>query len=172
LTLTLGYTPTEIEKIIYETKLQKFNDGRFFFMGGITRLNRNYGWYRGKAFTKWLDQIIAQKTSNSEITFNELHEKGFADLYITGTSLNHQRLIIFSRENYPNMKIKEAVRISISIPLYFQAVCIDFYRQNKNRTISVSSGSIGPKIRKLSLAEKEELIRNGRTAAQQFLKKY
>lgn len=266
LTLTLGYTPKEIEKVIYGTKLQKFNDGSFFFIGGITRLNRNYGWYRGKAFTKWLEQIIVKKTGNSEITFNELHEKGFPELYVTGTSLNHQRLIIFSRENYPNMKVKHAVRISVSIPLYFQAVCIDstgrikikrkdwtsdddlmvdggftgnfpitlfdslsgnntripnagtvgiridgpeqigydrdgrglapiriqsfrnyvgaFYNyvienlnrqtltpDDWNRTISISSGTIGPKIRKLSVAEKDELIRNGRTAAQLFITK-
>jgi NTE family protein len=266
LTLTLGYTPSEIEKLIYETKLQKLNDGRFFFIGGVARLNRNYGWYRGKAFTKWIEQIIAKKAGDSEITFEEMHEKGFPDLYVTGTSLNHQRLIIFSRENYPHMKVKDAVRISVSIPLYFQAVCIDstgkikikrkkwttnddlmvdggftgnfpitifdslslnniripnegtvgiridspdqiyydhnsqglapvkiqsfrnyvgaFYnyvienlnrqtltRDDWGRTISVSSGSIGPKIRKLTIAEKEELIRNGRTAAHQFLQK-
>jgi NTE family protein len=40
-----------------------------------------------------------------------------------------------------------------------------------SRTISISSGSIGPKIRRLSPEEKEELIRNGRAAAHQFLDK-
>jgi NTE family protein len=125
LTLTLGYTPAEIEKIIYGTKLQKFNDGKFFFIGGISRLNRNYGWYRGEAFTRWLAKIISDKTGNDEITFAELHSAGFPDLYVTGTSINRQRLIIFSRLTYPDMKVKDAVRISMSIPLYFHAVCID-----------------------------------------------
>jgi NTE family protein len=266
LTLALGYTPAEIEKVIYETKLQKFNDGQFFFIGGITRLNRNYGWYRGNAFTRWIEGIIDNKTGNSEITFEELHASGFPDLYVTGTSLNRQRLIVFSRNNYPDMKVKDAVRISVSIPLYFQAVCIDsagriksrrkdwtpmddimvdggftgnfpitmfdslsmtnvripnpctvglridvpdqidhdrngkglapvkiqsfknymgaFYSyviENLNRqtltpddwsrTISISSGSIGPKIRRLSPEEKDELMRNGRAAAHQFLDK-
>jgi NTE family protein len=58
LTVALGYSSTEIEKIIYDTKLQKFNDGKFFFIGGISRINRNFGWYRGAAFTKWLERII------------------------------------------------------------------------------------------------------------------
>ncbi len=40
-------------------------------------------------------------------------------------ALNKQKLIVFSHENYPDMKIRDAVRISMSIPLYFQAVFID-----------------------------------------------
>ncbi|HEY0652009.1 MAG TPA: patatin-like phospholipase family protein, partial [Chryseosolibacter sp.] len=46
LTVSLGYSAKEIEDLIYNTKLQKFNDGRFFFIGGIARLNKHYGWYR------------------------------------------------------------------------------------------------------------------------------
>ncbi len=72
LTVSLGYKPTEIEKIIYDTKIQKFNDGKFFFIGGINRMNQKYGWYRGEAFSKWLGEIIKAKTGNAEITFREL----------------------------------------------------------------------------------------------------
>src|SRR5688572_6713037 len=35
LTVALGYNAHEIENIIYKTKIQKFNDGKFFFVGGI-----------------------------------------------------------------------------------------------------------------------------------------
>ena len=268
LTVALGYRSDEIEKIIYGTKLQKFNDGKYFFIGGMSRMNKRYGWYRGKAFTQWLDKIIADKTGNGDITFRELHERKFKDLYVTGTSLNHQKLIVFSHKNYPDMKVKDAVRISMSIPLYFEAVCIDsaghvldirkatgnfdimtdggftgnfpiflfdtfnksngklirqsnaqtlglridteeqigydaaqkglapmdvdrfnqyigaFYTyviENLNRayldendwkrTVSISSGGIGPKIKKLSKEEKDKLITNGRMAVNAFLKK-
>lgn len=125
LTLALGYSPNEIEHMIYDTKIQRFNDGRFFFAGGITRINKNYGWYRGDAFTRWVEKIIEAKTGNADITFLQLHERNFRDLYVTGTSLNHQKLIVFSYENYPDMKVKDAVRISMSIPLWFEAVTID-----------------------------------------------
>src|SRR5688572_21348168 len=43
LTLALGYNAAEIKSIVYSTKLQKFNDGRFFFIGGISRMNKGYG---------------------------------------------------------------------------------------------------------------------------------
>lgn len=125
LTIALGYNAKEIEELIYNTKIQKFNDGRFLFIGGIARLNKHYGWYRGKAFTRWLEKVIETKTGNANITFLEFHNKGFTDLYVTGSSLNNQRLLVFSHETYPDMKVADAVRISMSIPLYFEAVIID-----------------------------------------------
>jgi NTE family protein len=266
LTVALDYSSSEIESIIYSTRLQKFNDGRYFFIGGILRLNRNYGWYQGKAFTHWLEKIIYEKTGDAEITFQGLHKMNFRDLYVTGTSLNHQKLIVFSYETYPDMKVKDAVRISMSIPLYFEAIGIDsagrvinarkasgyydlmvdggftgnfpismfdsttvidsslqrdsnlatlglridspqqincdimngglapirinhignyvsaFYNyvlENLNRTtltsedwkrtVSISSGTIGARIKRLSVAEKNSLISNGQNAMKSFL---
>lgn len=266
LTVSLGYTPLEIEKIIYDTRIEKFNDGRCFFVGGLSRLNKKYGWYRGEAFSKWLGQLIEVKTGNASTTFRELHDRGFKDLYVTGTSLNNQKLIVFSYASYPDMKVKDAVRISMSIPLYYEAICIDsvgrvqdirkakgsydimvdggftgnfpififdslkvvdgvitrkpntstiglridtetqieydaaqkgiapmnverfkdymgaFYNyviENLNRsslqegdwkrTVSINSGGVGPKVRKLPLADKELLIHNGRVAMRNFL---
>ena len=125
LMLSLGYSGKEIENIISKTNFKKFNDGNYFFIGGINRINKYFGWYRGKKLEKWLGKIIEQKTGNEDISFEELHQKGFKDLYITGTSLNKQKPVIFSYESYPKMKIKDAVRISTSIPLYFEPVFID-----------------------------------------------
>jgi NTE family protein len=127
--MALGYSAKEIADIIYQLKLQKFSDGRFIFLGGINRLVKNYGWYKGDKFTRWIEDIIEHKTGNAHITFQELHrlrgESHFRDLYITGTSLTKQRAVVFSYETYPHMKIKDAVRISMSIPLFFKAVLID-----------------------------------------------
>jgi NTE family protein len=125
LTLSLGYTSQEIQEIISGTNFKKFNDGRYFFAGGVSRINKYFGWYRGNRFEAWLEKIIAAKTGNADMTFEELVRKGFKDLYVTGTCLNKQKLIIFSKQTYPKMKVKDAVRISMSIPLYFEAVFID-----------------------------------------------
>ncbi len=125
LLLTLGYNAEEITEIINSTAFKKFNDGKFFIFGGINRLNKYYGWYRGRQFENWLAHLIESKTGNANIDFFELHQQGMRDLYITGTCLNKQALIVFSYENYPHMKVKDAVRISMSIPFYFEAVFID-----------------------------------------------
>jgi NTE family protein len=150
LMVSLGYNSTEIYKIISDTKFQKFNDGEFFFVGGLSRLKTRYGWYKGNEFSKWLEQIIKYKAGDSEITFEQLSKKKFKELYVTATCLNKQKLLVFSAETYPQMKIKDAVRISMSIPIYFEAVFIDSIgkvykkqQQGKNLDVVVDGGIIG-----------------------------
>jgi NTE family protein len=125
LALSLGYTGEEIQEIITSTNFKKFNDGHYIFIGGINRTNKWFGWYRGLQFEKWLAKLIERKTGDADITFEELISKGYKDLYVTGTCLNKQKLIIFSRQTYPHMKVKDAIRISTAIPMYFEAVFID-----------------------------------------------
>ena len=150
LMFSIGYNSGEMYDIISETEFQKFNDGEYIFFGGFYRLNSNFGWYKGDEFTSWLDAIIIAKTGNSEITFSELKENGFKDLYITATCLNKQKLMVFSAANYPKMKVKDAVRISMSIPLYFEAVFIDSLgtvyderNDRENLDIVVDGGLLG-----------------------------
>ena len=125
LLVSLGYSGEEIEKLIGGTNFKKFNDGNFLFFGGIHRMKNYFGWYRGKKLKNWLGKIVEEKTGNADITFEELHRKGFRDLYVTGTCLNQQKQVTLSYETYPNMKVRDAVRISAGIPLYFEAIFID-----------------------------------------------
>jgi NTE family protein len=125
--LALGYTPKEIMEVAANIPLKEFNDG--FFPGGFSRLSKKFGFYKGEKLTAWAENLIAAKTSDTNITFLQLHElrgkNNYKDLYITGTDLTHRCLRVFSYESYPNMRIKDALRISFSIPLYFQPVLID-----------------------------------------------
>ena len=150
LMVSLGYSPNEIIELISKTKFHKFRDGQFIFLGGFSRLNQKYGWYKGNELTNWLEKIIKNKTGNAEITFQELQDQKFKQLYVTATCINKQKLLIFSSETYPQMKVKDAVRISMSIPLYFQAVFIDRFgtvykntKQTKDLDIVVDGGIIG-----------------------------
>lgn len=150
LMVSLGYTSSEIRETISKTTFQQFNDGQFIFVGGLGRMKKNYGWYKGDAMDRWLGEVIKRKTRNTEITFGELRSLGFKDLYVTATCLNRQNLIIFSSATYPNMKVRDAVRISVSIPLYFEAVFIDgegrvFEDQSsqENLDVVVDGGIIG-----------------------------
>lgn len=150
LLLSMNYNADEITSVINSTPFRKFNDGKFLFIGGINRIRKYYGWYRGKKFEKWLSELIELKTGNADITFSQMKQMGYKDLYVTGTCLNKQSLIIFSHENYPQMKVKDAVRISMSIPFYFEAVFIDksgkvvYHPSNKDDVdVMVDGGIIG-----------------------------
>jgi NTE family protein len=143
LAISIGYTGKELEEITATTNYKKFNDGRFTVAGGIHRVNKYFGWYRSKEFDEWLGKFISKKTGDADITFTQLHQqKKYRDLYVTGTSLNQQKTIIFSHEHFPLMKIRDAVRISMSVPLYFEAVFMDdqgntFYHPKEKKDLQV-----------------------------------
>ncbi|WP_216690538.1 patatin-like phospholipase family protein [Hymenobacter siberiensis] len=129
--LAVGYSAQEIIDVVNATPVQRLNDGRFIFFGGTHRLVKEYGWYRGDEFSTYLGELVARKTKNAHLTLGELHALAqkeparFRDLYTTGTNLTQQRVQIFSYETTPTMRVADAVRISMSIPLYFRAVLLD-----------------------------------------------
>ena len=129
--LAVGYSAQEIIDVVNATPVQRLNDGRFIFFGGTHRLIKEYGWYRGDEFSTYLGELVARKTRNAHLTLGELHELAqreptrYRDLYTTGTNLTRQRVQVFSYETTPTMRVADAVRISMSIPLYFRAVLLD-----------------------------------------------
>lgn len=129
--LAVGYAPDSIITILNETPVQRLNDGRGMFVGGSRRLLKQYGWYRGDQLTTYLCELVARRTHRPNLTLGELHELTqaypgrFRDLYTTGTNLTLQRVQVFSYETTPTMRVADAVRISMSIPLYFRAVLLD-----------------------------------------------
>lgn len=99
----------------------------------VYRLIKNYGWYSSEYFYSWIKkQIEAQFESSKKLppyTFadfknSDIHkdQRQFWDLYIVGTDLSYRTSKIFSFETTPNMEVAEAVRISMSIPLFFEAI--------------------------------------------------
>lgn len=126
--LSVGYTPKEIIEIVNQTPIETFNDDGFVAKG-TKRLFKEYGWFKGENFLKTMENVIYQRTGNANLTFEELHHLAestpFRDLYVTGTNLTEQSLVVFSYETYPKMRIADAVRISMSIPLYYKSIWID-----------------------------------------------
>ena len=129
--LAVGYPAQEIVDVVNATPVQRLNDGQFIFFGGTHRLVKQYGWYRGDEFSRYLSALVARKTQRPDLTLGELHALAlaqpghFRDLYTTGTNLTRQCTQVFSYETHPNMRVADAVRISMSIPLYFRAVLLD-----------------------------------------------
>jgi NTE family protein len=129
--LAVGYSPSEIIEVLNNTPVQRLNDGRYLFFGGSHRLVKQYGWYRGNQLAAYLNDLVARKTQRPNLTLGELHTLAqqqpghFRDLYTTGTNLTTQRTQVFSYETNPTMRVADAVRISMSIPLYFRAVLLD-----------------------------------------------
>lgn len=123
----LGFTPNEISDILWETKFQSFLDSSWGFIRNTYRLFTKYGWYKGDYFRNLMADFIQRKTDNGEITFGELkamREEGkpFKDIHLIGTDLTTGLSIVFNSENTPEVKVADAARISMSIPLFFAAM--------------------------------------------------
>lgn len=130
LLIALNYNATEIDSIMRNVNINKFNDGKGGIFGKVKRMSKDFGVYKGDRLEDWLATLVAYKTQNENLTFLQLHyltqnNKIFKDLYCTGTNVTEQRLDIFSYQHTPNMPIKTAVHISCSIPFYFEPVIID-----------------------------------------------
>ena len=130
LLLSVGYSAKEIDSIMQDLPVQEFNDGKGGLIGKYERVKHDFGIYEGKKFDRWLQQLVNIKTGKPGLTFGELHQLHltnnlFKDLYCTGNNLSRQQLEIFSYEHTPNMPIALAVRISGTVPLYFEPVALD-----------------------------------------------
>lgn len=126
--VAVGYSADEITDIVAETPIEAFNDDGFLTKGS-KRLMNKYGWFQGDSFLEKMEKLIFLRTGNVNLTFAELHELArtypFRDLYVTGCNLSDQKVEVFSYETYPNMRVADAVRVSMSIPLYYRALWLD-----------------------------------------------
>ena len=119
----LGYTSAETMDVMNKLDFKKFMDDDIGVIRDIDRLVNKFGWHKGAFFRKWIGKIIKKKTGNSDTTFAELqkmkNEKGFRDMYFVGTNISTHFAEVFSHEHTPRICIADAVRISMSIPLFF-----------------------------------------------------
>ena len=134
--VALGYTNTEQREILWNLNFKDFLDNSWGIFRNINRVINHYGWYKGNYFKEWMGALIAQKMNNPKATFKELKEKGKPDLFVYGTNLCTRYGEVFSAERTPEMSIAEAVRISMSIPMFFAAV------RNKRKDLYVDGGCL------------------------------
>lgn len=136
----LGYTPAEIENIVWNLDFNKFKDDSWGFLRDSKRIFTDYGWFKGDFFREFIGGIIKDKTGDSETTFGQLAQmkqdgKPFLDIYLIGSNLSTEFSEMFSSETTPDFSIADAARISMSIPIFFAAV-----RANPREDVYVDGG--------------------------------
>jgi predicted acylesterase/phospholipase RssA len=114
--LAVGYNTEEITKIIHDTEFKKFVDDKTGIFRDVYCIMNYYGYCEGTYFLSYIQKLIGDKTGNGNMTFSDLLKYNSKVLVITGTNITHMNTIYFSHLKYPDMAIKDAVRISMSIP--------------------------------------------------------
>lgn len=115
--VALGYTAPEIKSIIMDMDFKTFEDG-----WDPLRLPTEYGLYKGNTFLVWMQKMItARAHKGPNTTFADLYDQNGIGLFVFATDLNMYEIKQFSHIDTPDIPIAEAVRASMSIPMFFKA---------------------------------------------------
>ena len=97
------------------------------------RLMNRYGWFSTDYFYDWIKGVIEDQFDSTKkqppYTFADfrnpfIHKENrpFFDLYVIGTDISMKTTQVFSFETTPDMEVAQAVQISMSVPIFFEAV--------------------------------------------------
>ena len=111
--LCAGYQPMEFFKFVKLLNLKQMK--KIEAHNVITRYGLDDGTRLMLVFTK----LMAAKGFEDDITFDEFYKRTKINLIITGACVNDKKVYYFSHTNYPSMKVFDAVRISVSVPILF-----------------------------------------------------
>lgn len=123
----LGYTAEDLKDILWKIRFRNFLDSSWGLIRNTERLIEDYGWYKGDFFRNLMADHIKAKTGDGEATFKDIEKmrkegKPFRDIYLVGADLSTGFSKVFSASATPDVKVADAARISMSIPLIFAAV--------------------------------------------------
>lgn len=117
-----GFSNAEQKRILSEMDFNRFLDDSFGFIRDAERLVNEFGWHKGDYFRNWIADLVRQKMGTQNATFTDFRLAGKPDLYLIGANLSTGFGEIFSVEHTPTMRVVDAVRISMSLPLFFAAI--------------------------------------------------
>lgn len=127
LLLAAGFSPREMRQIFLGFDLTRLLDPvrPRGFLDRVLGLTRQFGWYPGTAFLGWLRLVLAEKMP-PDCTLAEFVHRTGRELHVVATDLNaHGAARTFSAASTPEVRVIDAVRASISIPIFFKPLARD-----------------------------------------------
>ncbi|HVG10099.1 MAG TPA: patatin-like phospholipase family protein [Thermoanaerobaculia bacterium] len=123
--IALGYSPEQMQSLMLDLDFKQFEDGSV--LGGPERFFRKFGWFKGDYFLEWMQCRVKEQTGDSNATFADLarDRSKFKDLFVLSTDLSRRRTQVFSNATSPDLPVAQAVRASMSIPLFFEGYYVD-----------------------------------------------
>jgi predicted acylesterase/phospholipase RssA len=124
--LAVGYTSEELTSIMMESDFNYLLDGKTSYLRQGINLYSKFGEVPGDNFCKFIGDLIEIKTGNPDYTIDELYKKQNIELIIVSTNLSLSQEAHFSphshNEDYRNIPIRQAIRMSMSISFIFEPV--------------------------------------------------
>lgn len=132
-----GYNAYEIEQLMFSMNFKKFKSGFNPF-----RLFTRYGLYSGDYILNFIHEFMNKSPMrlNPGATFYQMQKAGCKSLYVFSCNLDKQIVEEFSVDTTPHTVVAEAIRASMSIPVFFQAW--QFTNGIPNKHIYVDGGVV------------------------------
>ena len=121
-----------VEVGIFASPLRLEFENIFGDIQSLHRLVKNYGFYSTDYFYEWISNVINEQFDQAKklppYTFADfmntsIHKGGreFKKLYLKGTNVSSKQSRLFSYDTTPNLEVAQAVKISMSVPLFFES---------------------------------------------------
>lgn len=150
-----GYTAEEIRGIMYKTDFTKFIDKDLVssipIIGSIINVNLYKGIYKGNYFTEWIRQLLARK---GVYKFKHLRVPGVQDekftykLRVIATDLSREEMLVLPQDiakyglNPDELDVAYAIRMSMSIPFFYQPVKLEYSAHLQKLNSYIVDGAI------------------------------
>ncbi len=126
--LAVGYTSDEIKDELEKLNYNHFKDGSS--IGKLINVIFKYGMYKGDFFENWMKELLEKKgiTTFGQLITEYPEEKYKYKLQIIATDITNKRLLILPQDlehfglDPDQFSIAKAVRMSMSIPLFFKPI--------------------------------------------------
>ena len=142
--LAVGYTGKDLKNILLNLNFKDFyvkNKLNLLpFIGPTISLFKNKGLFSGNNIEKYLNKLYKAK---GKTKFKDIAVNGYSPLKIIASDVTNKRLLILPDDlvkyniNPLEFSIAKAVRMSISIPFYFNPVVL---KHDKNSSFIVDGG--------------------------------
>lgn len=158
--VAVGYTAEEIKQLMLRLDYKKISDKNNFnipILSNISNLIFKKGIFKGDYIKNWIDDVLSYKLMlpmKKKVTFRDLiipEEKGILlnnnkykrkyKLHIIATDISKGKMLILPEDieeygiNPDDLEVSLAIRMSISIPYFFQPVNLNDINTNKNSLI-------------------------------------
>ncbi|XP_066303789.1 uncharacterized protein [Branchiostoma lanceolatum] len=137
--VALGLGPAEVAEVTNTDMSKVVAEGGYLkALMKPFNLYWRYGWETGNSFSIWFGDIVERFTrkgdqpGNPDITFKQLYEMTGKELCVVVSNLSDMTEEYCHVKTTPNLPIRKAVRMSMSIPGLFQPEQSDHFGDNKD----------------------------------------
>lgn len=111
----IGFSYVEMLEEVLKKNFEQLKNIR------IMNFATKFGLDSGENFINWLKELMKRKDFDPEIKLKDFYEKTNVDFQIMATNLNKYSYKKFNYIDTPDVKVLDAIRMSISIPFVFTA---------------------------------------------------